>query len=55
MLNEREMKSRVQWAMDQHVPMTNYGIVIAHINGILKRSVAMFPPIAAEWSSLSQE
>ena len=49
MLNEREMKSRVQWAMDQHVPMTNYGILIAHIHGILKRSVAMFPHIAAEF------
>jgi [FeFe] hydrogenase H-cluster maturation GTPase HydF len=48
MLNEREMKYRVQSALDQNVPMTNYGILIAHINGILKRSVAMFPDVAAE-------
>jgi [FeFe] hydrogenase H-cluster maturation GTPase HydF len=43
MLNDREMKYRVQCATDQNVPMTNYGILIAHINGILERSVAMFP------------
>jgi [FeFe] hydrogenase H-cluster maturation GTPase HydF len=48
MLNEREMKYRVKCALDQNVPMTNYGILIAHINGILKRSVAMFPQAAAE-------
>ena len=48
MLNEREMKYRVQCALDQGVPITNYGILIAHINGILKRSVSVFPHIAAE-------
>ena len=48
MLNEREMKYRVQCALDQQVPMTNYGILIAHINGILKRSVAIFPQVVAE-------
>jgi [FeFe] hydrogenase H-cluster maturation GTPase HydF len=48
MLNDREMKYRVKCALDQNVPITNYGILIAHINGILKRSVAMFPHIAAE-------
>jgi hypothetical protein len=42
MLNDREMKYRVQCAADQNVPMTNYGILIAHINGILERSVAVF-------------
>jgi len=47
MLNEREMKYRMQCALDQNVPMTNYGVLIAYINGILKRSVAMFPEVAA--------
>ena len=42
MLNDREMQYRVQCALDQNVPMTNYGILIAHINGILRRSVEMF-------------
>jgi [FeFe] hydrogenase H-cluster maturation GTPase HydF len=54
MLNEREMKYRVQCALDQQVPMTNYGILIAHINGILKRSVAMFPQVVAELSERVQ-
>ena len=48
MLNDREMKYRIKCALDQHVPTTNYGILIAHINGILKRSVAMFPQVMAE-------
>jgi [FeFe] hydrogenase H-cluster maturation GTPase HydF len=51
MLNEREMKYRVQCALDQNVPITNYGILIAHINGILKRSVAMFPQVAQGYES----
>lgn len=42
MLSEREMKSRINEAKKQKVPMTNYGITIAHINGILKRSVKIF-------------
>jgi len=49
MLNDREMKYRVQCAVDQQIPMTNYGILIAHINGILKRSTDMFPDVAEVW------
>ncbi|WP_368293068.1 [FeFe] hydrogenase H-cluster maturation GTPase HydF [Dehalobacter sp. TBBPA1] len=48
MLNEREMKYRQKCAEDQQVPMTNYGILIAYMQGILKRSIAMFPQILAE-------
>ena len=47
MLNEREMKYRQAWAKDQKTAMTNYGILIAHVHGILKRSVEPFPAIAA--------
>ena len=46
MLNEREMKYRQAWAKDQKIAMTNYGILIAHVHGILKRSVEPFPAIA---------
>lgn len=46
MLNAREMKYRMSCALDQEVPMTNYGILIAQLKGILKRSVALFPRIA---------
>lgn len=42
MLNEREMKYRLKCAEDQGIPMTNYGICIAYINGILERSLAPF-------------
>lgn len=41
-LNEREMKYRLRCAKDQHIPITNYGIAIAHMNGILKRSLEPF-------------
>ena len=45
MLNEREMKYRLSCAEDQGVPMTKYGIMIAYVKGILKRSVQVFPEI----------
>ena len=45
MLNEREMKYRLSCAQDQQVPMTNYGILIAYVHGILKRSLQVFPEI----------
>ena len=48
MLNEREVIYRQKCAQDQGVPFTNYGTLIAYMQGILKRSVAMFPEIAME-------
>lgn len=42
MLNEREMQWRRNQAVSQGVPMTNYGIAIAHMNGILQRSLEIF-------------
>ncbi|WP_326907262.1 [FeFe] hydrogenase H-cluster maturation GTPase HydF [Sedimentibacter sp. MB31-C6] len=45
MLNEREMKYRMKCALKQNIPITNYGIIIAHINGILRRSIEIFPNI----------
>ena len=46
MLNQREMESRTLRAAQQGVPMTNYGILIAYMTGILPRSVELFPEIA---------
>lgn len=46
MLNEREMKYRLVCATDQNIPITNYGILIAYMQGILKRSLLPFPSIA---------
>lgn len=45
MLNEREMQSRIRHTVNQQIPITNYGILIAHMTGILKRSVCPFPEI----------
>lgn len=45
MLNRREMKYRQGSAADQNVPMTNYGILIAYVHGILKRSLEPFPEV----------
>lgn len=49
MLNEREVGYRMKCAADQGVPMTNYGVAIAHIHGILKRSISMFPHLLKEF------
>ena len=46
MLNEREMKYRLACAKDQNIPMTNYGTLIAYIQGILKRSIEPFPAVS---------
>lgn len=43
MLNEREVKYRMKCAVDQGIPFTNYGITIAYMQGILKRSIEIFP------------
>ena len=43
MLNEREVRYRTKCAVDQNVPITNYGTLIAYLNGILKPSVSIFP------------
>ena len=43
MLNERDVRFRMKCAQDQGVPITNYGLAIAHMRGILKRSTQMLP------------
>ena len=45
MLNEKEMKSRLGVCTEQGIPVTNYGIAIAQMHGILKRSIEMFPDL----------
>ena len=47
MLNEQEMQYRLKMAESQGVPMTNYGILIAYMKGILERSLQPFPDMAA--------
>lgn len=47
MLTETAMKHRIERAVSAGVPIVNYGIAIAQMNGILKRSVQLFPDILA--------
>ena len=47
MLNDREVRYRVASCRDAGVPIVNYGIAIAEMHGILKRSLAPFPQASA--------
>ena len=51
MLNQRQMQSRLSRAVEQGVPMTNYGVLISYLHGILPRCVAPLPELAGvlEW------
>ncbi len=46
MLNEREMRYRLRCCRDRGIPVTNYGILIAYMNGILSRTVEPFRDVA---------
>ena len=46
MLNEKEMVRRVSAAAAAGVPIVNYGIAIAHMHGLLRRSVEPFPDVS---------
>jgi [FeFe] hydrogenase H-cluster maturation GTPase HydF len=43
MINRKEMLHRLMSAQRAHVPIVNYGVLIAHVHGILKRALAPFP------------
>lgn len=45
MLNEREMQRRLRQAATEQVQMTNYGMAIAHTQGVLERSLRPFPAV----------
>ena len=47
MLNKREMQYRLSYAAEMGVPITNYGMFIAHTQGILPRALAPLPEAAA--------
>ena len=42
MITEREMKSRIEKAMAEKIPITNYGVAISYMNGILERATKIF-------------
>ena len=45
MLNEAEMNHRINTATLTGIPIVNYGVAIAHMNGILRRSLRIFPDV----------
>ena len=45
MLTNKEVKYRINIAKEKNIPITNYGILIAYLNGILKRSLQLFPEL----------
>lgn len=49
MWNRQEMMSRIRECQRQHVPITNYGLVIAMAQGILERALAPFPEALAAY------
>lgn len=52
-LNEKEMRRRLDAAAKSGVPIVNYGIAIAHMHGILRRSLRPFPDAARLLETLS--
>ncbi len=48
MLNEQEMKSRLEKITSKNISVVNYGILISFINGILSRAVEIFPEITID-------
>lgn len=42
MLNRREMRYRLECCREQGIPVTNYGVLIAYLNGILERVMGVF-------------
>jgi hypothetical protein len=43
MMNRREMLGRLRKAQEAGVPVTNYGVAISFLQGVIKRSLAPFP------------
>jgi [FeFe] hydrogenase H-cluster maturation GTPase HydF len=45
MINRKEMLHRMMMARQAHVPIVNYGVLIAYVLGILKRALEPFPEV----------
>ncbi|MNN92056.1 hypothetical protein D3C81_2102680 [compost metagenome] len=49
MLNRRQMLWRVEQALRARVPIVNYGVAIAYVQGILERAISPFPLARLAW------
>ncbi len=54
MLNKRAMEHRIHSAMDEQVPIVNYGVLIAYVHGILDRALEPFPMAKYLWDEANQ-
>ncbi len=52
-LNRRAMLSRIQLAKGYGVPITNYGVCISYLHGVLERALTPFPAVREEFLSMS--
>jgi predicted GTPase len=43
MLTRREMLNRLQKAREANIPVTNYGVAISFLQGVIKRTLEPFP------------
>jgi [FeFe] hydrogenase H-cluster maturation GTPase HydF len=55
MLNRREMLGRIQDCRSQGIPVTNYGVAIAYLFGILERALEPFPAVLAAYRTAKAE
>ncbi len=53
MLNKTAMEYRINHARELGVPIVNYGILIAHVQGIIERAVKPFPMARMIWEEES--
>ncbi|MBC8078920.1 MAG: [FeFe] hydrogenase H-cluster maturation GTPase HydF [Gorillibacterium sp.] len=49
MMNRRQMMWRIEQAVEAGVPIVNYGVAIAHVQGILERAISPFPLARLAW------
>lgn len=49
MVNQKEMLYRLRRAKETGIPITNYGVLIAHLQGILSRTLEIFPEMQGFW------
>ena len=55
MLTRRETLNRIQKAREAGVPVTNYGVAISHLQGVLKRALSPFPAALAAFENETKE
>lgn len=55
MMNRRQMLWRIEQAVIAEVPIVNYGVAIAHVQGILERAISPFPLARLAWDDSNPE